>query len=86
MPHLDPAVAMVNLVYMDQYKELQATELYCNRCKTAVQVRERLLLVIPGQNLYEYTCKRCGNSLGKKTQSDAENMNISLIPGHNNRR
>ena len=64
---------------MDAFKELEATELYCDRCKTAVPVREKLLLIVPGKNLYEYLCTRCGRSLGKRTQPDATNMQINLI-------
>ena len=51
-----------------QYRELSATELYCPKCKQAMPVRERLLLVLPtGQDLYDYACTQCGESLGQKT-------------------
>jgi hypothetical protein len=63
----------------EQFKKLEATELYCNKCKTAVPVREKLLLVLPGQNLFEYVCSNCGTSLGKKTEADPYNMNIGMI-------
>ncbi|MDP8256125.1 MAG: hypothetical protein P9M14_10265 [Candidatus Alcyoniella australis] len=44
-----------------------ASELYCPRCKAAMPVRERLLLYLLNQELHEYTCARCGTSLGKRT-------------------
>lgn len=64
---------------MDSFNKLQATELYCNRCKSAMPVREKLLLILPGQNLYEYICTRCGSSLGKRTEPDTGNMNIQMV-------
>ena len=64
---------------MDAYKDLKATELFCDRCKTAVPVREKLLLIIPGKNLYDYICTRCGKSLGKRTEPDAGNMKVKMM-------
>lgn len=49
-----------------QFEGLRATELYCPNCKTAMPVRERLLLVLPEGDKYEYLCVRCGTSLGDK--------------------
>ncbi|MDP8219064.1 MAG: hypothetical protein P9M03_10100 [Candidatus Theseobacter exili] len=54
---------------MKQFDKLQATSLYCPGCKTAMPVRERLLLVLPDGELYEYRCVRCGSSLGEKRVS-----------------
>ncbi len=54
-----------------QFEDLIATRLYCVNCKTAVPVRERLLLVLPDGNLVEYLCPECGDTLGeKKTKLD----------------
>ena len=50
----------------DQFKNLNATSLYCPRCKAAMPVRERLLLILPDGELYEYRCARCGTSLGER--------------------
>ena len=36
------------------FKEFDATELYCPKCKRAVPVRKRLLLVLPEGDKYEY--------------------------------
>lgn len=51
---------------MDQFKDLQATQLLCPRCRVAQPVRQRLLLVLPDGDLYEYICAKCGESLGKR--------------------
>ncbi len=48
------------------YKEFNATELYCPKCQQAVPVRERLLLVIPEGDKYEYLCGYCSTSVGTK--------------------
>ena len=51
---------------VDMYKEFDAMELYCPRCKQAVPVRKRLLLVLPDGDKYEYRCQFCGNVVGDK--------------------
>lgn len=48
------------------FKEFDATELYCPRCKRAVPVRKRLLLVLPEGDKYEYLCAFCSESVGAK--------------------
>ena len=59
------------------YKEFDATELYCARCKRAVPVRKRLLLVIPEGDKYEYICTFCSESVG--TKIDRRNKPMSII-------
>lgn len=54
----------------DQYGAFQASLLYCPTCKQATPTRERLLLVLPNGNLYEYLCAQCGASTGSKTQRE----------------
>jgi hypothetical protein len=49
-----------------QFEGLNATELYCPRCKRSMPVRERLLLVLPEGEKYEYLCAYCGTSVGDK--------------------
>jgi hypothetical protein len=49
-----------------QFDKFRATELYCPQCKRAMPVRERLLLVLPEGDKYEYLCARCGTSVGDK--------------------
>jgi hypothetical protein len=50
-----------------QFGNFTASELYCPKCRAAQPVRERLLLVLPTGELHEFTCSRCGTSLGKRT-------------------
>ncbi|HZN43748.1 MAG TPA: hypothetical protein VFB56_00370 [Nitrospiraceae bacterium] len=53
-----------------QYDSFNASLLYCNTCKQATPTRERLLLVLPTGNLYEYLCAQCGASTGSKTETE----------------
>ena len=50
-----------------QFESLRASLLFCPTCQTATEARERLLLVLPTGNLYEYVCAQCGTSTGSKT-------------------
>jgi len=61
----------------DMYEEFDATELYCQRCKRAVPVRKRLLLVLPEGDKYEYLCAFCSATVG--TKMDRHVKPISLI-------
>ena len=62
---------------MDAYKEFDAMELYCPRCKQAVPVRKRLLLVLPEGDKYEYLCALCSATVG--TKMDRQAKPVSLI-------
>ncbi len=48
------------------FEEFQASALFCARCQVAQPVRERLLLVLPDGDLYDYLCTVCGASVGKR--------------------
>lgn len=48
------------------FDQFDATELYCPRCKRAVQVKSRLLLVLPEGDKYDYRCSICGEPIGDK--------------------
>jgi len=37
-------------------------------------VRQRLLLVLPDGEMYDYTCQRCNNSVGSKTEKGGEKL------------
>ncbi|HXC67712.1 MAG TPA: hypothetical protein VN638_09855 [Nitrospiraceae bacterium] len=53
----------------DQFRSLNASLLYCPTCRVATPTRQRLLLVLPTGNLYEYLCQECGTSTGSKTDN-----------------
>ncbi|MCD6153521.1 MAG: cytoplasmic protein [Syntrophobacterales bacterium] len=60
----------------ETYGDFDATELYCPKCKRAVPVRKRLLLVLPNGDKYDYTCPYCGASLGDKTVKQRNNLSL----------
>jgi hypothetical protein len=62
----------------DTYAEFSAAELYCSSCQMAVPVKERLLLILPDGELYEYICSRCGTSVGEKTSRQKQDLHIVL--------
>jgi hypothetical protein len=49
-----------------QFEALQASVLFCDRCRAPRPVRERLLLVLPDGELNEYLCAACGASVGSR--------------------
>ena len=53
----------------DQYDSFNASLLYCGTCRQATPTRQRLLLVLPTGNLYEYLCAQCGSTTGSKTEN-----------------
>lgn len=52
----------------ESYGEFNASLLYCNKCGRAMPVRQRLLLILPDGELYDYTCQACNSSVGSKTE------------------
>jgi len=50
------------------FDQFNAALLYCNKCGRAMPVRQRLLLVLPDGELYDYTCQACNTSVGSKTE------------------
>ncbi|MFN2352107.1 MAG: cytoplasmic protein [Kiritimatiellia bacterium] len=49
-----------------QFEKFSASELFCPRCNLLQPVRERLLLVLPHSEIYEYRCRTCATSLGSR--------------------
>ncbi len=60
----------------EHYRDFDATELFCPRCKRAVPVRKRLLLILSSGEKYDYTCVVCGTSVGDKLVSQKDSLNI----------
>jgi hypothetical protein len=50
-----------------QFGAFTASELYCAKCRQARPVRQKLLLVLPDAELYEYLCTGCGASVGQRS-------------------
>ena len=63
----------------DSFGEFEATSLFCPRCRRATPARQKLLLVLPGGNKYDYVCAECGAQVGGKTDNDPANFR-STVP------
>jgi hypothetical protein len=55
-----------------QFESLRASSLYCNKCRKAMPVRERLLLVLPDKELFDYLCTGCASSVGQREVTMSE--------------
>ena len=49
-----------------QFENFTASSLYCEKCKSAMPVRERLLLILPDKEVYDYLCTACASSVGTR--------------------
>ncbi len=65
---------------MEQFDNFKASRLYCRKCAKSMPVRERLLLVLPGKDLYEYLCTGCAESLGQREVTLSEKRH-AVLPG-----
>ena len=52
----------------DAFQSLEASLLHCPRCRQAMPVRKRLLIVLPDGDKYEYVCKQCGTPCASKVE------------------
>jgi hypothetical protein len=59
---------------MQQFEDFRASTLYCRKCANAMPVRERLLLVLPDKEIFDYLCTGCGESLGTREVTAGERM------------
>lgn len=66
------------MIMQQSYKDFDATELFCPKCKKAVPVRKRLLLILPEGEKYDYNCVFCGTSVGDKLVKEKNNLNVIL--------
>jgi hypothetical protein len=57
-----------------QFENFTASSLYCEKCKAAMPVRERLLLVLPDREIFDYLCTGCGSSVGRREVTAGEKM------------
>ena len=65
-----------------QFGDFIASELFCPKCQRSQPVRQRLLLVLPSGELFEYLCAQCGTSLGQRTVTGAHPLSAAAQRGH----
>jgi hypothetical protein len=52
------------------FERFEASLLACPKCRRAVKVRKRLLLVLPEGDKYEYVCPDCGSTCGTTVEKE----------------
>ena len=52
------------------FERMEASLLACPKCRRAVAVRKRLLLILPEGDKYEYVCPHCGSTCGDTIIAD----------------
>jgi hypothetical protein len=69
-----------------QFENFTASSLYCEKCKAAMPVRERLLLVLPDKEIFDYLCTGCGSSVGRREITGGEKLMAQAMAGRGRRR
>jgi hypothetical protein len=69
-----------------QFENFTASSLYCEKCKTAMPVRERLLLVLPDRELYDYLCTGCATSVGQREVTAGDKLMAQSAAARRQRR
>ena len=62
-----------------QFENFTASSLYCEKCKAAMPVRERLLLILPDKEIYDYLCTGCASSVGQREVTAGEKAMAQAI-------
>ena len=57
-----------------QFENFTASTLYCEKCRATTPVHERLLLVLPDKEIFDYLCTGCGSSVGQREVTAGEKM------------
>lgn len=57
-----------------QFENFTASSLYCDKCKATMPVRERLLLILPDKEVYDYLCTGCASSVGSREVTAGEKL------------
>jgi len=68
-----------------QFENFTASTLYCEKCRATTPVREKLLLVLPDREIFDYLCTECGSSVGQREVTAGEKMMAETVPGRNRR-
>jgi hypothetical protein len=69
-----------------QFENFTASSLYCEKCKKAMPVRERLLLVLPDKEIFDYLCTGCASSVGQREVTAGEKMMAQAMRPRRQRR
>ena len=69
-----------------QFENFTASSLYCEKCKAAMPVRERLLLVLPDKEIFDYLCTGCASSVGQREVTAGDKLRAQAAAPRRRRR
>jgi hypothetical protein len=69
-----------------QFENFTASSLYCEKCRTTLPVRERLLLVLPDKEIFDYLCTECGSSVGQREVTAGDKILMQAMAARNRAR
>lgn len=69
-----------------QFENFTASSLYCEKCRAAMPVRERLLLILPEKEIFDYLCTGCGSSVGQREVTAGEKIMAQAMAARRPRR
>jgi len=69
-----------------QFENFTASSLYCEKCRAAMPVRERLLLILPDKEIFDYLCTGCGSSVGQREVTAGDKMLMQAMAARNRAR
>ena len=69
-----------------QFENFTASSLYCEKCQAAMPVRERLLLVLPDKEIFDYLCTECGSSVGQREVTAGDRLTAQAMSPRRARR
>jgi len=69
-----------------QFENFTASTLYCEKCRATTPVREKLLLVLPDREIFDYLCTECGSSVGQREVTAGEKMMAEAMQPRRQRR
>ena len=77
---------MARLGRMQQFENFTASTLYCEKCRATTPVREKLLLVLPDREIFDYICTECGSSVGQREVTAGEKIMAEASAARSQRR
>jgi hypothetical protein len=69
-----------------QFENFTASSLYCQKCQATMPVRERLLLVLPDKEIFDYLCTGCASSVGQREVTAGERVMAKAMAPRRTRR
>lgn len=76
---------MASKMSQQQFENFTASTLYCEKCRATTPVREKLLLVLPDREIFDYLCTECGSSVGQREVTAGEKMTAAALAARNGR-